>query len=104
MKPCRNFGPRCWSRGARARAAAALILIALLSFWSAGCGRRVSYVEGGHKLTRLEPGQPAPRRGVLLSEEYLSQIYDALGEKAPGCKPPPAGVKLQEKREAALPE
>ena len=60
---------------------ARLLLIALLSCLSAGCARRVTYVNSEHKLTRLEAGQPAPHAGVLMSEGYLSEIYEALGRK-----------------------
>jgi len=58
---------------------AGLILIALLSFWSGGCARRVVYVPSEHKLVKLEAGQPAPYAGVLLTEGYLGEIYEALG-------------------------
>jgi len=54
--------------------------IVLLSCLSAGCGKRVSYVRGDHQLVRLESGQTAPHAGVLMSEGYLSEIYEALGE------------------------
>jgi hypothetical protein len=55
-------------------------LIALLSCLSGGCARRVSYVNSDHQLVRLEAGQPAPHAGVLMSEGYLSEIYEALGK------------------------
>ena len=70
----RNSAPRSSAR----RLALAALSIALLSCLSAGCGRRVSYVNGDHKLTRLNPGDPAPHGGVLMSEQYLSEIYEAL--------------------------
>lgn len=84
MKTNTSFG-RQWSKGALA------ICIALLICLSAGCGKRAAYVEGGHKLTRVNKGQAAPHKGVLLSEEYLAQIYETLGQppgtKTPLCKP-----------------
>ncbi|MCZ7646918.1 MAG: hypothetical protein M5U26_16790 [Planctomycetota bacterium] len=40
------------------------------------------YVNGGHRVIRLEQGQPAPERGVWMSEEYLSEIHEALGARA----------------------
>lgn len=60
----------------------ATIWILSLCCWSAGCGRRVVYVNGGHRVIRLEQGQPAPERGVWMSEEYLSEIHEALGARA----------------------
>ena len=57
------------------------ISIALPIFLSAGCGRRVVYVSGGHKIVKLKKGQPAPARGVWMSEEYLSEIHEALGRE-----------------------
>lgn len=63
------------------RRPAALLLIALLSCSSAGCARRVTYVNADRKLIHLEAGQPAPQAGVLMSEGYLSEIYEALGRK-----------------------
>jgi len=75
MKTSRNS-----ARRSAALTAPALILIALLSCLSAGCGRRVTYVSGSHKLTHLKQGQPAPEAGVLMSEEYLSEIFETLGK------------------------
>ena len=63
------------------RKMAAWISIALLCCLSAGCARRVTYVNSDHKLVRLEAGQPAPNSGVLMSEGYLSEIFEALGKK-----------------------
>lgn len=92
MLTYRSFAARLW-RGV------VLICIALLICSSAGCGKRAPYVAGGHKLTRLDKGQAASQRGVLMSEEYLAQIFETLGEappaaKAPACKTcPPLKVK-----------
>jgi hypothetical protein len=68
--------PRC----ARRRRAAVGTWMTLLICLSAGCGKRIEYVNGDHKLTRLKEGQPAPRPGVLISEGYLSEIYETLGQ------------------------
>ncbi len=76
MRTFRNFAPRCSTR----RALLALS-IALLCCLNAGCAKRVTYVNGQHKLTKLTEGQPAPHGGVLLSEEYLSEIFEALNKK-----------------------
>ena len=65
---------------------AAAIWIALLICSSAGCGKRVEYVNGDRKLTRLSQGQPAPRSGVLISEGYLSEIYVTLGQPKPSAE------------------
>ncbi len=73
MPMFRNFEPRFL----RPRLAV-VIGIALLCCWNGGCAKRVSYVSGSHKLTRLDAGQPAPHPGVLMSEEYLSEIFEAL--------------------------
>jgi len=73
MKTCRIFEPRSLLR--RALAAA---LIVLLSCSNAGCGRRVSYVNDSRALIKLKAGEPAPRDGVLLSEGYLSEIFEAM--------------------------
>jgi len=72
-----NFFGKPFAR--RVHQITAVILIALLSCLSAGCGRRVSYVSGDHTLVKLEAGQPAPHAGVLMSESYLSEIFEALG-------------------------
>ncbi|HEY3323167.1 MAG TPA: hypothetical protein VGP72_22125 [Planctomycetota bacterium] len=90
MKMFRNFARRSLTPRAPAtrpsprpriqRRLAAGILIALLSCLSGGCARRVSYVNSDHQLVRLEAGQPAPHAGVLMSEGYLSEIYEALGK------------------------
>lgn len=53
---------------------------------SAGCGRRVEYVNSDHRLTKLKEGQPAPRPGVLVSEGYLSEMYDAMDKPRPALK------------------
>ncbi|MCY3018231.1 MAG: hypothetical protein NTW87_04260 [Planctomycetota bacterium] len=58
---------------------AALLLIVLLSCLSGGCARRAVYVESSHKLVKLEAGEAAPHAGVLMTEGYLSEIYEALG-------------------------
>jgi hypothetical protein len=42
----------------------------------------VLYVTGGHKTVPLEKGQPAPERGVWVSPEYMSEIYEQLGRTA----------------------
>jgi hypothetical protein len=81
MMMCKN-SVRRWSKVRLL----AVVWIGLLSFSNAGCGKRVSYVNGGHSLTKVVKGQPAPQDGVLMSEEYLSQIYEALGGK-PACAP-----------------
>jgi hypothetical protein len=57
------------------------VLIVLLSCSSGGCAKRVTYVAGTHRLTHLKAGDSAPHAGVLMSEEYLSEIYEALGRK-----------------------
>jgi len=36
------------------------------------------YVRGDHQLIRLESGQVAPQKGVLISESYLSELFEAL--------------------------
>jgi hypothetical protein len=77
MKRCSPFAPRWW----------AAISTALLLCWSGGCGRRVVYVEGGRRLTPLTQGQPAPFDGVLLTPEYLSEIYELLPREADLKKP-----------------
>ena len=59
-----------------------LLLICL----SAGCGKRVEYLNGEHKLTRLKTGQAAPRDGVLINEGYLSEIYQNLGQAKPSAE------------------
>lgn len=76
MKRCRHFGPRF----------VAVLLIALLPCWSGGCGRRVVYVGGGHKLIELKRGRPAPFDGVLLTKEYLSEIYENLPREADAAR------------------
>jgi hypothetical protein len=63
------------------RPALAIAWIVLLSCWSGGCAKHVSYVNADRALTRLKTGEPAPHDGVLMSEGYLSDIYEAL--KAP---------------------
>ena len=78
MKTNRVSGARCTT----------VISIALLICSSAGCAKRVEYVNGDHRLTRLTQGQPAPRPGVLISEGYLSEIYEALGRPKPGADIP----------------
>jgi len=40
------------------------------------------YVTGGHRVEPAAKGQPAPEKGVWMSQEYLSEIYEALGRKA----------------------
>jgi len=69
MKTCGHFARRWWLATA----------IAWLCCWSGGCGRRVEYVRGGHEVVPLERGQPAPEKGVWMSREYLSEIYEELG-------------------------
>lgn len=71
MRMCKNFGRHL-------RTATAL---GLLCCSSAGCGTRVLYVTGGHKTVPLEKGQPAPDKGVWVSPEYMSEIYEQLGEQ-----------------------
>jgi hypothetical protein len=73
MKTFRTSAPR-----SALRLLLAAVLIALLSCSSAGCGRRVSYVNDSRALIKLKAGEPAPRDGVLMSEGYLSEIYEAL--------------------------
>jgi hypothetical protein len=85
MKTSRNSVPL--SSKTRALAAA---LIALLCCWNAGCGKRVAYVEGNHKLTKMNKGDPAPHAGVLITDAYLSQIYEALGNQK--CSQPPCSA------------
>jgi len=77
MKTSRNSAKPSLRRSLLAPLA---ISIALLSCLSAGCAKRVSYVNDDHKLARLEAGQPAPRKGVLMSEGYLSDLFEALGQ------------------------
>ena len=72
MRRCKRSARR-WCAG---------ILIASLSFWSGGCGRRVVYVSGTRRVVKLDEGQPAPAKGVWMSEAYLSEIYEALGRRA----------------------
>jgi hypothetical protein len=90
MRIFRNFARRCSHPPARSpfhretensNRTAALILIALLCCLSSGCARRVTYVNSDHKLTRVEAGQPAPQTGVLISEGYLAEIFEALGKE-----------------------
>ncbi len=57
------------------------ISILLLCCWSGGCGKRAVYVTGGHRVVKLEKGQPAPEQGVWMSEEYLAEIHEALGRE-----------------------
>jgi hypothetical protein len=76
MPTSRNSAPP----SSKIRALAA-VLTALLCCWNAGCGRRVAYVDGNHTLTKLNKGDAAPHAGVLITEGYLSQIYEALGEQ-----------------------
>ena len=82
MRWNRNSGERCASAG---RMAAAIWMLLLICS-SAGCGKRVEYVNGDRKLTRLTQGQPAPRPGVLISEGYLSEIYATLGQPKPSAE------------------
>jgi hypothetical protein len=58
----------------------ALVSIVLLSCLSAGCGRRAVYVPSERSLVRLEAGETAPHAGVLMTEGYLSEMYEALGK------------------------
>jgi len=93
MTMFRNFARRCLTsphppgpspfhrEGENKLRVAAWISIALLCCLSSGCARRVTYVNSDHKLVRLEAGQPAPNSGVLMSEGYLSEIFEALGKK-----------------------
>lgn len=67
----------------KARRMSLAICLAPLICLSAGCGKHVEYVNSEHRLTRLKTGQPAPREGVLVSEGYLSEMYDALGQARP---------------------
>ena len=60
----------------------------LLLSLSAGCGKRVEYLNGDHRLTRLTQDQPAPRPGVLISENYLAEIFEALGRPKPNADAP----------------
>ena len=81
MKTSRNFVLP--SSKIRLLAAAS---IALLCCLNAGCAKRVDYVSGDHKLTKLNKGDRAPHPGILITENYLSQIYEALGQP-PRSKP-----------------
>ena len=82
MRVNRSSGAR-WSTPRRMVAAIWMTLAICLS---AGCGKRVEYLNSDHKLTRLKQGQAAPRSGVLISEGYLSEIYEALGRPNPNAE------------------
>jgi len=73
MTTSRNSAPRF-----SLRLVLAAVSIALLSCSSAGCAKRVNYVNDSRALIKLKAGEPAPRDGVLLSEGYLSEIFEAL--------------------------
>ena len=70
----------------KARQMSLAICLTPLICLSAGCGKHVEYVNSEHRLTRLKTGQPSPREGVLISEGYLSEMYDALGQSRPGLE------------------
>ncbi|MEI6235359.1 MAG: hypothetical protein WCT04_20065 [Planctomycetota bacterium] len=84
------------------------IWITLLCCLSAGCGKRVEYLTNDHKLTRLNQDQPAPRPGVLISEGYLAELFEALGRPKPNADSPdsknaPAGASPNGSAQALFP-